>query len=110
MQCLFVKFTKHNLPFSMFANVRFCLVSHCRSRGSKPTAELNHTGNNPLLSMKEQIHQNLGHHGPSQNTKLGGRLSGRFMFERIHNTKEQIYFYERAENHKAKERLFESFK
>ena len=39
-----------------------------------------------------------------------GRLFGRFTFERIHNTKEQIYFYERAENHKAKERLFESFK
>ena len=35
---------------------------------------------------------------------------GRFTFERIHNTKEQIYFYKRAENHKAKERLFESFK
>ena len=35
---------------------------------------------------------------------------GIFTFERIHNTKEQIYFYERAENHKAKERLFESFK
>ena len=34
----------------------------------------------------------------------------RFTFERIHNTKEQIYFYERAENHEAKERLFESFK
>ena len=33
----------------------------------------------------------------------------RFTFERIHNTKEQIYFYERAENQKAKERLFESF-
>ena len=32
------------------------------------------------------------------------------MFERIHNTKEQICFYERAENHKAKERLFESLK
>ena len=32
--------------------------------------------------------------------------NGRFMFERIHNTKEQIYFYERAENHKAKERVF----
>ena len=31
---------------------------------------------------------------------------GRFTFEPIHNTKEQIYFYERAENHKAKERLF----
>ena len=36
--------------------------------------------------------------------------NGRFTFERIHNTKEQIYFCERAENHKAKERLFESFK
>ena len=36
--------------------------------------------------------------------------NGRFTFERIHNTKEQIYFYERAEKHKAKERLFESFK
>ena len=24
--------------------------------------------------------------------------------------KEQIYFYERAENHKAKERMFKSFK
>ena len=34
----------------------------------------------------------------------------RFKSERIHNTKEQIYFYERAENHKAKERMFESFK
>ena len=32
------------------------------------------------------------------------------MFEWIHNTKEQIYFYQKAENHKAKERLFESFK
>ena len=41
---------------------------------------------------------------------LHGRLLGRFTFERIHNTKEQIYFYERAENHKAKEQLFESFK
>ena len=37
-------------------------------------------------------------------------VEGGFTFERIHNTKEQIYFYERAENHKAKERLFESFK
>ena len=35
---------------------------------------------------------------------------GRFTFERIRNTKEQIYFYERAENHKAKERMFKSFK
>ena len=35
---------------------------------------------------------------------------GRFTFERIHNTKEQIYFYKRGENHKAKERMFESFK
>ena len=33
-----------------------------------------------------------------------------FTVERIHNTKEQIYFYERAENHKAKERMFKSFK
>ena len=32
------------------------------------------------------------------------------MFERIHNTKEQIYFYEMAENHKAKERMFKLFK
>ena len=32
------------------------------------------------------------------------------MFEQIHNTKEQIYSYERAENNKAKERLFEAFK
>ena len=24
------------------------------------------------------------------------------MFERIHNTEEQIYFYERAENHRQK--------
>ena len=30
--------------------------------------------------------------------------------ERIHNTKEQIYFYKRAENHKAKERMFKSIK
>ena len=30
-------------------------------------------------------------------------LNGRFTFEKIHNTKEQIYFYERALNHKAKE-------
>ena len=35
---------------------------------------------------------------------------GRFTFERIHNTKEQIHFYERVENHKAKERLFGAFK
>ena len=33
-------------------------------------------------------------------------IFGRFTFERIHNTKEQIYFYEKAENHKAKERMF----
>ena len=26
-------------------------------------------------------------------------LGGRFTFERIHNTKEQIIFYERAEKH-----------
>ena len=32
------------------------------------------------------------------------------MFEPIHNTKEQIYFYERAENHKTKEQMFKSFK
>ena len=31
---------------------------------------------------------------------------GRFTFELIHNTKEKIYFYERAENHEAKERMF----
>ena len=35
---------------------------------------------------------------------------GRFTFERIHNTKEQIYFYKRAGNHKAKERMFRSFR
>ena len=34
----------------------------------------------------------------------------RFTFEQIHNTKEQIYFYERGENHKAKEWMFKSFK
>ena len=31
---------------------------------------------------------------------------GKFTFEGIHDTKEQIYFYERAENHKANERMF----
>ena len=36
-------------------------------------------------------------------------LYGRLTFERIHNTKEQIEFYERVENHKAKERMFKSF-
>ena len=36
--------------------------------------------------------------------------SGRYTCERIDNTKEQISFDERAENHKAKERMFESFK
>ena len=30
---------------------------------------------------------------------------GKFTFERIHNTKEQIYSYERVEKHKAKERM-----
>ena len=34
----------------------------------------------------------------------------RFTFERISNTKKQIYFYERSENHKTKERMFKSFK
>ena len=29
---------------------------------------------------------------------------------RFSGSKEQIYFYERAENHKANERMFESFK
>ena len=29
----------------------------------------------------------------------------RFTFERIHNMKEQTSFYEKAENHKAKERI-----
>ena len=37
-------------------------------------------------------------------------LYGRFTFERIHNTKEQIIFYERAEKHKSKERTSLSFK
>ena len=32
------------------------------------------------------------------------------MFDQIRNTKEQIYFYERMENHKAKEWMFKSFK
>ena len=31
---------------------------------------------------------------------------GRFTFEQIHNTKEQIYFYVSAENHKAKGWMF----
>ena len=35
---------------------------------------------------------------------------GRFMFERIHNTKEQIYFNEKEENREAKKRMFKSFK
>ena len=35
---------------------------------------------------------------------------GRYTLEQIHNTKEQMYLYETEENHKAKERLFESFK
>ena len=39
-----------------------------------------------------------------------GNIGGRFRFERIHNMKEQIYFYERAEDHKAIERMFKSFK
>ena len=30
---------------------------------------------------------------------------GRFTFERIHKTKEQIFFNERVEKHKAKERM-----
>ena len=38
------------------------------------------------------------------------KQNGRFTFERIHNTKEQIYFYERAENHMSKEWVFQSFK
>ena len=38
------------------------------------------------------------------------RLPGRFTFERIRNTKEQTYFYERAESYEAKERMFKSFK
>ena len=42
--------------------------------------------------------------------KVGAILCGRFTFERIHNTKEQIYFYERVEDRKAKERMFKSFK
>ena len=37
-------------------------------------------------------------------------LNGRFTFERIHNTKEQIIFYERAEKHKSKEQTILSFK
>ena len=34
---------------------------------------------------------------------------GRFTFERIHYTKEQVIFYERAEKHKSKERTILSF-
>ena len=37
-------------------------------------------------------------------------MNGRFTFERIHNTKEQIFFYERAEKHNQKERTILSFK
>ena len=39
--------------------------------------------------------------------RSGIYLCGDLRFSRIHNTKEQIYFCERAENHKAKEWLFE---
>ena len=46
----------------------------------------------------------------SQVTNATIEFLWRFTFEQIHNTKEQIYFYKRAEDHKAKERLFESFK
>ena len=35
---------------------------------------------------------------------------GRFTFEWICNTKEQIYFNKRAENHKAEEQMFKSSK
>ena len=38
------------------------------------------------------------------------RRDGRFTLERIHSTKEQIYFNEKAEIHKAKEQMFKSFK
>ena len=41
---------------------------------------------------------------------LSRPFEGRFTFELMHNMKEQIYFYYRAENHKAKERKFKSFK
>ena len=37
-------------------------------------------------------------------------VNGRFTFERIRNTKEQLYFYEKAENHRAKEWIFKSLK
>ena len=36
--------------------------------------------------------------------------AGRFTFEQIHNMKEQIIFYERAEKHKSKEWTILSFK
>ena len=36
--------------------------------------------------------------------------NGRLTFERIHNTKEQIILYERAETHRPKERTILSFK
>ena len=47
---------------------------------------------------------------PGNRVPAQGLMVGRFTFERMHNTKERIYFYESAENHKAKERLFESMK
>ena len=43
-------------------------------------------------------------------TALWSLSKGRFTLERIHNTKEQIIFYERAEKHKSKERTILSFK
>ena len=49
-------------------------------------------------------------HTPSRYDFRSNVIRPRFTFERIHNTKEQIHFYERAENHEAKERMFKSFK
>ena len=48
--------------------------------------------------------------GNKTNSNMYIYTNGRFTFERIHNTKEQIYIYERAEIHEEKVWMFKSFK
>ena len=74
-----------------------------------------------ITSGIENLIHNLAHFSPTwdmvnplypsaQSCLNAGIIDGRFTFEQIHKTKEQIYCIEIAENHDAKEWTFKLFK
>ena len=70
-----------------------------------PLSRVKHSTTEPLCSLPQSDIS-----VSSFNHQLWRSMDGRFTFEQIRNMKELIYFYERAENHKAKEWMLKSFK